>query len=62
MALSNVLIMSGLVNLVICKLLFFSFSLIQVIPCNYGSIMSGYLSEFVNIVPFSEDTESDGKP
>ncbi len=31
--------------------LFFSFSLIQVIPYNYGSIISGYLSVFVKIVP-----------
>lgn len=34
----------------------FSFSLIHVIPCNYGSIIRGYLSELVKIVPFSTDT------
>lgn len=42
------------------KLLAFSFSLIQVIPCNYGSIIRGYLSELVKIVPFSIETWSEG--
>ena len=43
------------------KLLFFSFSLIQVIPYSYGSIIKEYLSELVNIVPFSTETASEGK-
>jgi len=34
----------------------FSFSFIHVIPCNYGSIIRGYLSELVKIVPFSIET------
>jgi hypothetical protein len=38
-------------NLTHLSELFFSFSLIQVIPYNYGSIIRGYLSVFVNIVP-----------
>lgn len=42
--------------------LFFSFSLIHVIPYNYGSIIRGYLSVFVNIVPFSVETISEGSP
>lgn len=43
------------------KLLSFSFSLIQVIPYSCGSIIKEYLSELVNIVPFSTDTASEGK-
>ena len=38
----------------------FSFSLIHVIPWSYGSIIREYLSELVNIVPFSTDTWSVG--
>ena len=59
---SNILIILVLVNLVINKLFAFSFSLIHVIPYNYGSIINGYLSELVNIVPFSVETESEGNP
>jgi len=44
------------------SLFFFSFSLIQTFPYNYGSMINGYLSEFVKIVPFSVDTASDGNP
>ena len=60
MAFSIVLIILGLLSLVTCKSWFFSFSFNQVIPCNYGSMMSEYLSELVNIAPFSVDTLSDG--
>ena len=42
--------------------LIFSFSKIQVIPYSYGSIIKGYLSEFVRITPFSIETESEGRP
>jgi len=49
-------------NLTHLSELFFSFSLIQVIPYNYGSIISGYLSVLVNIVPFSVETISEGNP
>ena len=44
------------------RLLAFSFSLIQTFPCNYGSLINGYLSEFDNIVPFSVEIPSEGRP
>jgi hypothetical protein len=44
------------------NLLTFSFSLIHQFPYNYGSIINGYLPEFVRIVPFSIETASEGRP
>jgi len=60
-AISRSLLIFLLPNLKLFKLFYFSFSLIHVIPYNYGSTIKGYLSEFVKIVPFSIETESVGK-
>jgi len=49
-------------NLTHFRLLSFSFSLTQVIPYSYGSIMRGYLWEAVRMVPFSTETGSSGRP
>ena len=48
-------------NLKLLSLLSFSFSLIHPMPWSWGSIIKGYLSLLVNIVPFSTETLSEGR-